>query len=344
MNENLIHVALASDNNYFEGLLVTAWSIATSCSRAPSLVFHILDGGITDANWELLQSKLAAAECQIDRIIINQSEALKNYPDYRGRSKMTFARLYLPALLPQVNHIIYVDVDILWLANIASLWDLKDDENIMTVVTEHAHFDFMNKEEIKWFSDNDIPYEPERYFCTGMAVFNLEKMRAEHLTTRAIELFRENNFQLPTVDQTALNALLMSRADVKHIDHCWQITTGGMPPSIGADGAVIHYAGDTPWRPIGHSHRMLTDAILLWHKVHAHIRCISTWKSLRQCNTSFQIIFGRILYILSTHRAGEVLIHAYMRFLGKSHMIPYLDAFMRRTAFNPNIKILKAIE
>lgn len=50
MTGNNIQVALSSDDNYFVGLLTTAWSIARNCSRPHNLIFHIIDGGISDAN------------------------------------------------------------------------------------------------------------------------------------------------------------------------------------------------------------------------------------------------------------------------------------------------------
>jgi hypothetical protein len=92
--EEPIHVALSSDNNYFEGLLVTAWTIVTNCS-SNNLIIHILDGGISKENWNFLKTTLPESRCILDRIEIDQDAVLKNFPDYHGASKMTFARLLL---------------------------------------------------------------------------------------------------------------------------------------------------------------------------------------------------------------------------------------------------------
>ena len=51
-----IHVALASDENYFEGLLTTAWTIVRNCSRPQSIIFHILDGGISKSSFDYIVS------------------------------------------------------------------------------------------------------------------------------------------------------------------------------------------------------------------------------------------------------------------------------------------------
>ena len=67
-SNNEIHVALASDDNYFEGLLTTAWTIVRNCSRPGNVVLHILDGGISQDHWALLTDRLASFGCAIDRL------------------------------------------------------------------------------------------------------------------------------------------------------------------------------------------------------------------------------------------------------------------------------------
>jgi lipopolysaccharide biosynthesis glycosyltransferase len=327
-----IHVALSSDNNYFEGLLVTAWTIAINCSSS-NLVMHILDGGISDENWNFLKSSISETRCTLDRIEIDQETVLKNFPDYHGTSKMTFARLLLPTLLPTVKHIIYSDVDIIWLADISVLWNQKNDTDMMSVVTEHTFSEERNPTELEWFKCNGFNYSPERYFCAGMIVFNLEKMRTEKLIDRIFEILKANNWRIPNNDQTILNALMFDRNDITILEQKWQTGTGELPNTI-TSNIVIHYAADTPWKTIHANHHMLTNAILFWHKVHAHIRSTSTWSSLRMCNTAFDIIAGRLLHIIAINSAiARTLLRIAMLLKGSKKGIPCLNAFMHRTNF-----------
>jgi lipopolysaccharide biosynthesis glycosyltransferase len=330
--EEPIHVALSSDNNYFEGLLVTAWTIVTNCS-SNNLIIHILDGGISKENWNFLKTTLPESRCIMDRIEIDQDAVLKNFPDYHGASKMTFARLLLPTLLPSVKHIIYSDVDIIWLADISVLRNLKNDTDIMSVVTEHAFSEERNPTELEWFKCNGFNYSPERYFCAGMIVFNLEKMRTEKLIDRISEILKANNWRVPNNDQTILNALMFERNDVTILEQKWQTGTGELPNTITSD-IVIHYAADTPWKTIHANHHMLTNAILFWHKVHAHIRSTSTWSSLRICNTAFDIIAGRLLHIIAINcNLMRILLRLIMTLKGNAKGISCLNAFMKKTKF-----------
>ena len=332
-NDNCeIHAALAADDNYFEGLLVTAWTMAANCS-ADCLVLHILDGGISECNWKFLRTAIPCSRCTLDRIRIDQTTVLKEFPEYHGSSKMTFARLLLPRLLPSVTHVVYSDVDMVWLADIAELWKTKRDSDIMTVVTEHAYFEEKKPEEIDWLLRNRFTYTPERYFCAGMVVFNLEKMRSENLCARISDMLAQNNWRVPNNDQTILNAVASERQDISFARHEWQIGTGELPSAI-CYGMVIHYAADTPWKSIHANHHMLTNAILFWHRIHAHIRGTSTWESLRSCNSTLDIIAGRLLHVLASNfSAVRLLLRLAMRLRGNTGGIPCLNAFMRKSKF-----------
>ena len=243
---------------------------------------------------------------------------------------MTFARLLLPTLLPTVNHIVYSDVDMIWFADISVLWNQKNNTDIMTVVTERAFFNEKKPAELEWFNRNGFNYTPERYFCAGMIVFNLEKMRTEKLTDRISEILKANNWRVPNNDQTILNALMFERNDVAIIEQKWQTGTGELPNVITPD-MVIHYAADTPWKSIHANHHMLTNAILFWHKIHAHIRGISTYRSLRMSNSTFDIIAGRLLHIMATNSVlARMSLKLIMLLKGNRKGIPCLNAFMHK--------------
>ena len=71
---------------------------------------------------------------------------------------MTYARLLLLDLLSDVTHVIYTDVDILWLADIAELWDSIDEDAIM-----HISPGGSPPEELKWFSDPCLDYYLQKF-------------------------------------------------------------------------------------------------------------------------------------------------------------------------------------
>ena len=332
MDNNIIHVALASDDNYFEGLLVTAWTIATSCSRSAQLIFHILDGGITEEHYDLLKSKLFIFQCKLNRIIVGNNSRLKTFKAYHG-SLMTYSRLLLPEILQDVDMIIYSDVDMLWHVDIAKLWDSLDPSAIMHFVPQHpASIPKVNSEEESWFVRNGYNLKKEHYFCAGMIVMNLKRFREEGLHTKILNLLVTHRGSIPNNDQTALNAFMIGRDDACMLDSIWQVETSEaklVPRNL---EFVLHYAEDAPWKSIHRIHHMLTDSFMLWHITHARIRNISVWQSLRSSNSAFDIIVGRGLYLAA---ASFGFVRMLLRFIlilkGQKDGIPCLKGFMAKT-------------
>ena len=327
-----IHIALASDNNYFEGLVTTAVSIAANCSRPREIVFHVLDGGLTEDNIMFFKSTLARWNCQISFVDIAGTSAISGFRTYHG-STMTYARILLPGLLPDVEWIVYSDVDILWFADVAELWDGLDKKAIVHYVPPNPDsFRQDRSVETEWLVRNGFQSRPERRFNAGMIVLNLRQFRTERLQEKMLRMIEENGGHAPNVDETILNAFMSERDDTRPIDFKWQIGTGPAK-SVPADlEFVLHYAADTPWKTIHANHHMLTDSILLWHKVHAQVRNMSTWRSLRSCNGATDIVLGRALYLSASNAQivrGLLLALLLLRGHGKGRSL--LKAFMAKS-------------
>lgn len=318
-----IHIGLASDDNYFEGLLTTAWSIACRCSRPRELIFHILDGGITDQNWEFLSSRITEFGCKLDRLPVNQNTCFNGFKPHHG-GRMTYARLLLPELLPSVALIIYSDVDILWLADIAELWDSLRPDSILHYVKDTVFA--RGEAETAWLNKNSLAIENR--FCAGMIVMNLEMFRFEKLHRKMMDLLIQHKGQIPDNDETVLNVFMFGRKDAVPLSRRWQCISRGMD-DFDPRGFVLHFADDTPWRSLHKIHHMLTDQILLWHKVHAQARQISTWRSLRQFHSIFDIIFCRTLYLSAVNCIlVRHLLRLFLKMRRRADGIPCLNQFM----------------
>lgn len=328
MNNPTIHVALASDNNYFEGLLTTVWTLARNCSRPKQLTLNILDGGITEENWSFLKNSISKFGSALNRVPIDQTATLGKFKSYHS-SKMTYARLLLPDLLPgEVHQIIYSDVDILWLVDVAELWDSLDPSAVIHSVPNIAK---PSQHEIDWFRNNGFPYRDGQRFCAGMIVLNLDIFRREKLHIQMLNTLTAHQGYVPNNDETILNAYMFGRPDRKSLPHRWQHSSSPPIPAYESVGFVLHFAADTPWKSIHSVHHMLTHQILLWHQYHAVIRKITTWESLRQSNNTADIIFCRALYIAAIYLFPfRTLLRTLLILKGNRNGINCLNNFMRR--------------
>lgn len=287
-----IEIALASENNYFCGLLVTASSIARFANNSCRLSFTILDAGISDDNYGFFVNVVGGlhGNSVFNRVHITD-DVLKDFPDWHG-NKAAYARLLLPEVMPpSVSHVIYCDVDFLWQNDIGELWDLRDD--VSPFITTKDANSVVKESEEAWYKSSGYTVDVSRYFCTGLSFFNLDIFRKENLALQAIE-FVKRHPDVGSADQTALNAVLNGRQRL--VDSKWQTFSRDSPVEDIDPPCVVHYAGDPPWKISRKSH-MLTDVQLLWFRFDASVRGISVWKSLRRHYTGLEIIVGRLVFL-----------------------------------------------
>lgn len=291
-----VHIALASDENYRAGLLVTACSIAEHASRDCELVFHLIDGGLPADCLTFLETRLHALHPSVTLHHIRLSEitasvALADLPQYRGKS-MPNARLILPSLLKDVEFCIYSDVDFLWLADIAELWREKRAGDLVLGVHEPCT-DTLDQEK-SWFEAKGVPFVRERYICTGLTFYNLKLARQNQLAERIVEFMRRHS-DAHYPDQTALNAILAG--NVHLVDEKWQRLTVALRGVRPRNDFVLHYAGNPPWK-FDSGVSILTDALLLWHSHHARYLGTTLWRSLRGVMSIGGMIRGRLYWHL----------------------------------------------
>ena len=273
---DIIDIALAADGGYFCGLFVTACSIAKYADKAANLRFNILDGGIAEGDWGLLLEKVRAIhqKSEFNRILVND-DLFKDYPAWHG-NKMAYARLMLPDALPEVDWCVYCDVDFLWMKDVAELWNERDDRYVFLGTKDGAQWT-LDRERI-WFEKNGYPFDPETYFCSGLCFFNLKAFRELGLVRKIEEILKKHaDIQYP--DQAALN--IVTFGNTKIVPKCWQQFHQDMTPQMVEEGAVIHYAGAIPWKPIKTKLGLMGDLMLLWHRMNAEARGITLWQSLR---------------------------------------------------------------
>lgn len=232
----LVHIALASDQRYFDGLLVTAFSLASYADKNIDLVFHILDGGIEEDSFLMMSRSLSDwhPRASVDRIRIDP-DRFSGLPSYHA-SVMIYARILLPQLLPQIDFVLYCDVDFLWLEDVAKLWRLRNANVPLMGVADpvindiDAVFDDLLAEGYK--------VNKGEYICSGLLLMNLRKMREEKSEESLLRFVSHfENKGLP--DQNAYNAVFCGR--VRLLDEHWMRFNSAFETTLKRP-VVLHYA------------------------------------------------------------------------------------------------------
>ena len=285
-----IHIALAADEKFTCGLIVTAGSMAMHASRDAELVFHILDGGIEAATFKRIVAMVTKwhPHCEFVRHPVDES-VFSDFPIW-GANRMTYARFLIPRFLPDEDYCIYCDVDFVWLADVGELWSKRNQADLFWSACETCN-ETLDKEE-RWFAARSLSFGRDKYFCAGLSFYNLKKMRQEGIFESMVS-FMTAHPDVQMVDQTAANAVLYSRAVL--LDSRWQRITISRTEGELVKDKVLHLAGECPWKRRFWT-EMLTDTILLWHRMNGKIHGKTTFWSLRQYFPLRQIIARRALW------------------------------------------------
>ena len=322
-----IHIALPSDENYVQGLTVTAVSIALYAHPDARLHFHILDGGIREesfAGFTACVARVNGKAC-FSRYRIDDS-AFADFPAWSG-NKMTYARLLLPALLRDVDFVIYCDSDFLWLADIGELWSERDKAFILQSSRDGCPR--TERLEQEWCERHGFPFDPERYFCAGLSFYNLSAFRHEKIVDQVFDFIRK----FPDVcfaDQTALNHILRGR--VRLLPQKWQRFTRDVMPEELSKPIVLHYAGEVPWKR-GGWWELLTDTIWLWHRFNDRI-VGAQGGSLAIYFKPWQILFRRSLARLLVQAPLRYLFYRICQISGRGGYCAGFDTWVRPLRLN----------
>ena len=260
---DIVYIALAADHRYLPGLQATLASMIL-CSRGKDrLCFHVLADGLTEDD-KISVSELAVhcgATRSVEFLSPDMRRIRNSFSSYKG-SYAAFLRLFLSDFLPDLDWIIYADVDTLWFRDPCDLWEERDDGVCVLWSPDCPSI----AEGVRQYSMRFNPqFDVDRYACSGVVLMNLRRMRESGFVAKC-EAFVAKWGTPFFVDQDILNTVCSD--DAKLLDRRWDCM---MPDRGAADGVVIHCNGiggkfDVPmkgWRPSYYVwYRFYADVIL----------------------------------------------------------------------------------
>jgi lipopolysaccharide biosynthesis glycosyltransferase len=240
----MMHLALASNEAYFPGLLCAILSILSATQTAGGITIHILDGGIEDSSWLRLEGKVSLFGNEVGlarhRLALAKLEGL---PLDRTRGVMMYARLLMPSLI-EVDEVIYVDADMILFRDLREVWAEPLGDKLVAACQDYY---------TRVLADDpvsELTVEERKYwhFNSGFLKVNLKLWRQEDIQNRVLRLLRDPGAKCPWWDQSALNYLLRGR--VKYLDRRWnRISFEDLTvANFFEDKINIHYITDRkPW-------------------------------------------------------------------------------------------------
>ncbi len=235
-----INICFSSDNNYAQHLAVTLVSVLENKSPDDEIFVYVLDGGITDENKTKILNLKNKYDFNIKFLTIDQN-LHKKFPQGKKNhiTPAAYYRLLLPELCPDLDKLLYLDVDIIVKTSLAELFETDISDKYYAGVIDCDESIHLKRLGLK------------HYCNSGVLVLNLKKWREDNITEKFFRFMREYPDKIVLHDQDVINCVL--RDGMLRLAKCWNVQVSLYEGSkefvqMLPDARIIHYIGKhKPW-------------------------------------------------------------------------------------------------
>lgn len=193
----MINIVLCTDEKYVPYCAVVVISTILHTSNPSNLNFYILTPGLNHDTSESIKSMASKYGANLEVITVEKIFSDDTNLDRFGHSSLL--RLYMHKYLPKdLNHVIYLDCDLLILSDISELWDTNLNNYAVGAVTDlcspKAYY-----ERLKTYPD---------YCNSGVLLIDLNLWKEQQIGEKSLDYIRNNIDSLKYFDQDALNYVL----------------------------------------------------------------------------------------------------------------------------------------
>ncbi|MDY0148521.1 MAG: glycosyltransferase family 8 protein [Kiritimatiellia bacterium] len=253
-----LYLATSADENFALPVTVMMRSVVDHLYGTEKVTFFILDCGITKASRRKMRQSVSRAWADIHFIPVGR-DSFAGFRVDGHISAATYARLFLGRLLPtSIDRVIYLDGDLVTLADIRSLWETNLNRCSLAAVQDPVAGVVGRSVHMRHWDGWDVP-QGTSIFNAGLMVIDLQEWRASHMFERAISTALEHPDRMKYWDQCALNYVI--RGNYLELDPAWNVGPFVYyPPHCHDvvydketvarciyDPKAIHYGGT--WRP-----------------------------------------------------------------------------------------------
>jgi lipopolysaccharide biosynthesis glycosyltransferase len=311
---DVVHIAIATDAAY----LPWAATAVLSCLETNdphAATFHLLLGAdVTELDRDRLREVTTSrgASLEIHAIDERVLEQLPSKGADRG-GRISWARIALPDLLPDLGRIIYLDADVFVRRPMAELWSADLGDAPIGAVANVVQPEM--RPHVRSLGITD----PAGYFNAGMLVIDLVRWREDN-TSAALAQYAVEHFSNPWFDQDALNVVFGGRWCSLHPRWNAMNSLWGWPQwaddvfgvataeEARADPAIVHFEGPLlakPWHylndhPMRDEYRAAVRQTF-WRDTPLEERTLLTWLIARLPRRHWADVYTRV------HRARNRL-------------------------------------
>ena len=266
-----IPIVLSSSDEYSIYIPVLLNALKENANQDCQYNIYVLDSGISDGSKTVVSAYVATLG-NFSIHYIDVDYYVQKYKDLwficAHFSVATYVRFFMPELLPELDKVLFLDLDIVVEGDISELYDIDIGDNAIGAAVDacYERETYYDKDGLVEYNKNVVRYPLEyKAFNAGVLIVNLKKWRELNITEKCIQRLAE--IKTPRVlDQCILNSLFCNglvyelpaqwnyqwHADVKSIKY--PTTSQKMNEVIESyqnaksNPKIIHYTTPTkPW-------------------------------------------------------------------------------------------------
>lgn len=195
-----IPVFLASDDRYAPFVAVTAVSILKNTNER--INFYVLDCGISERKKKKILKSILSFNASVCFLPIDVSKTFPGFKETAHISLAMYARLLIPDLIPQIDKVIYTDVDVIFDGDIKQIFL----ENLDGYCIGACWEDFQEENGVNFERKKRLNIDPtHKYFCSGLLLIDCKRWRDMGATKRLFDAEMILRPVLDCPDQDVLN-------------------------------------------------------------------------------------------------------------------------------------------
>lgn len=210
-----MNIAFSTDDHYAPYLSVSILSILKNNSDS-QICFYILDFGISETNKNIIKDIVYTHNQEVSFISINK-EDFSNFPmTISYISLATYARLNIAEYIPNIEKLLYIDVDTLTNGSLKELWDTDISKHALAACKDF--FIEIDQPEYK----AKIGLENYCYFNAGALLINMNKWKELNVLDMSLEWLDSYKEIIEYQDQDILNGIFKDK--IKFINSRFNFT------------------------------------------------------------------------------------------------------------------------
>ena len=248
MPDSRIATVLAADDRFSRPLAATVRSVVSRLTPGRGLDLYLCDMGITAPNRDKISAAAAHPDVRLHWVTTLGSEVEQLPEASAGISRATYARLFIPRVLPPgLSRALYLDCDLIVRRCVGEFFDMPLGDLAALGVADAGSPYVSSLYGVPYWSRNGRRAD-DINFNAGVLLLNLRAWRDDDIPSAAVKYLTDGRHRF-LADQEAINAVLPGR--IGQLDPRWNVQTEHFQPphqaTLPLDEAQLSELIKDPW-------------------------------------------------------------------------------------------------